>query len=88
MQSPGYQTVSECIVPDRQVITRMVKLLQPRYVLGVGKFARDRAAEALAGFDLVLGGVTHPSPANPKANRGWKQLVTEELAAAGIDIER
>jgi single-strand selective monofunctional uracil DNA glycosylase len=33
---------------------------------------------------VEIAGVTHPSPANPKANRGWEQLVSRELAALGI----
>lgn len=70
---------------DRALI-RTVELLQPRFVLGVGKFARDRAIAALSGMDLIIGGITHPSPANPKANRGWEKLVTEELAAAGVQL--
>ncbi len=70
---------------DRALL-HSVKLLQPRFVLGIGNFARDRAAAALAGLDLVIGGITHPSPANPKANRGWEKLVTGELEAAGVKL--
>ena len=70
---------------DRALL-RSVKQLQPRFVLGIGKFAADRAAAALAGLDLVVGGITHPSPANPKANRGWEQLVPAELAAVGVKL--
>jgi single-strand selective monofunctional uracil DNA glycosylase len=35
---------------------------------------------------LVVGRITHPSPANPKANRGWRKAVEQELAAIGVDI--
>ena len=63
-----------------------VKLLQPRFVVGVGNFARDRAIAALAGSGLVIGGITHPSPANPKANRDWEKRITGELAAVGVNI--
>jgi single-strand selective monofunctional uracil DNA glycosylase len=70
---------------DRALL-HTVALLQPRLVLGVGKFARDRATAVLAGFDVAVGGITHPSPANPKANRGWEELVTNELAAAGVQL--
>jgi single-strand selective monofunctional uracil DNA glycosylase len=61
-----------------------VKLLKPRFVLGIGVFARDRAAAALEGVDIAIGGITHPSPANPKANRGWEELVEKELKGLGI----
>jgi single-strand selective monofunctional uracil DNA glycosylase len=70
---------------DRALLQTLA-LLQPRLVLGVGKFARERAAVALAGLDVAVGGITHPSPANPKANRGWEQLVTNELATAGVQL--
>jgi len=58
--------------------------LGPRYVIGIGKFAHDRAQEALRETGLVLGRITHPSPASPKANRGWADLVHQELSALGI----
>ena len=67
-----------------QALLHTVELLQPRFVLGVGRFARDRAASALKGRELVIGGITHPSPANPRANKGWEQLITGELATAGV----
>ena len=65
-----------------------VRLLKPRYVIGVGKFAEDRARSALKGQDVILGRITHPSPANPKANRGWPQVVDKELEAMGIALLR
>jgi single-strand selective monofunctional uracil DNA glycosylase len=58
--------------------------LAPRYVVGVGQFAEDRVRTALAGLQVTVGGITHPSPANPKANRGWEALVEEELSSLGI----
>jgi single-strand selective monofunctional uracil DNA glycosylase len=61
-----------------------VAALRPRWVLGVGKFAEDRARAALDGYDGVIGRVTHPSPANPRANRGWEPLVEAELGALGV----
>jgi len=63
-----------------------VEWLTPRYVVGVGKFVEDRARAALAGLRVTIGGITHPSPANPKANRGWEALVEEELSSLGIRI--
>ena len=38
----------------------------------------------MAGLDLSVGRITHPSPANPGANRGWKTLVDRELTEMGI----
>lgn len=60
--------------------------LAPRYVLGVGRFASERAHAALAGTDATIGMVPHPSPANPAANRGWGALMDGALAALGVRI--
>jgi single-strand selective monofunctional uracil DNA glycosylase len=67
-------------------LRRTVQRLEPGYVVGVGQFAAERAEIALAGLDLSIGRITHPSPANPKANRGWENLVTKELRDLGIKV--
>ena len=69
-----------------QALRRAVQLMEPRFVVGVGQFASEPARQALSGLDLVIGTITHPSPANPKANQGWGTLVTQELAEIGIHI--
>lgn len=58
--------------------------LEPRWVIGVGAFAEARARVALQGFDVKIGTVLHPSPASPKANRGWAEIVSKELTAYGL----
>jgi single-strand selective monofunctional uracil DNA glycosylase len=40
----------------------------------------------LAGLGLTVGAITHPSPANPQANRGWEARVTTEFRDLGIAI--
>jgi single-strand selective monofunctional uracil DNA glycosylase len=72
--------LSACDRALRQTIERM----HPRYVVGVGEFASRRAAAALTGLDIKVGRITHPSPANPRANQGWEKLVEKEFAAMGI----
>lgn len=62
----------------------LAEILQPEWLVGVGGFAADRAATALAGRAVKIGRISHPSPANPAANRGWAPLVTAELANQGI----
>lgn len=63
----------------------VVRAQKPRWVVGVGGFAADRAEHALAGIaDLRIGRVLHPSPASPAANRGWAEAATRELIAAGV----
>ncbi|MGB8424977.1 MAG: uracil-DNA glycosylase family protein, partial [Desulfobacterales bacterium] len=69
-----------------RALRRMIAQLQPRYVIGIGNFARDRVREALRETGLVLGRITHPSPANPKANRDWGCVIEKELSVLGIQI--
>ncbi len=58
--------------------------LRPSYVVGIGRFAAERAAAALAGSGVSFGSVPHPSPASPAANRGWEALMDRALADLGI----
>jgi single-strand selective monofunctional uracil DNA glycosylase len=61
-----------------------VKELEPEFVIGVGAFATARAKLALPGFGGVIATISHPSPASPKANRGWAELVEKELLEHGL----
>jgi single-strand selective monofunctional uracil DNA glycosylase len=67
-----------------EALRRTVRWVRPRYVIGVGNFAAQRAATALSGQAVLIGRITHPSPANPKANRGWAELVERELDDLGL----
>ncbi len=69
-----------------RALRQSIAHLKPRYVVGIGTFARNRAREALGGMDVDIGGITHPSPANPKANRGWAQAAAKELTAIGVKL--
>ncbi len=72
--------------PCDEALRRTVALLRPRLVVGIGAWAEARAREALDGVDVAVGRVTHPSPANPKANRGWAKIVEAELADLGVTL--
>jgi single-strand selective monofunctional uracil DNA glycosylase len=63
-----------------------VAILRPSYVVGVGAFAAERAERALAGADVVVGCILHPSPASPAANRGWAEVARRQLIALGIEL--
>ena len=69
-----------------RALRRTVANYQPEWVVGVGGFAAQRSAEALAGINVPVGRILHPSPANPRANRGWSVAVEQELAALGIAL--
>ena len=68
-------------------LSQFVNFIAPVHVLGIGKFAADRAA-ALLGDQVKVGCILHPSPANPAANRGWARRVEEQLTALGIELPR
>jgi single-strand selective monofunctional uracil DNA glycosylase len=72
-------------VCDR-ALRRTIGWFKPRYVVGVGQFASERARIALSGLDVTMGRITHPSPANPKANKGWNTLISQELLALGLQV--
>ena len=61
----------------------IVKALRPEFVIGVGAFARERAERALPEFKGKIGTILHPSPASPKANRGWAGIAEQELRDLG-----
>ncbi len=69
-----------------RALRRTAEHLRPEIVVGVGRYAAERARAALAGMPVAVGGITHPSPANPRANRGWAELATAELKALGIGL--
>lgn len=68
-----------------RALRAQIERLRPRVLVAVGRFAEARAEEALAGLDLRIGCVAHPSPANPSANRGWDELMDRALADLGIE---
>jgi single-strand selective monofunctional uracil DNA glycosylase len=67
-------------------LRRTVERLRAEHVVGVGRFAADRAAAALRGSGIKLGVMPHPSPASPAANRGWAAQATRALADLGIAL--
>ena len=67
-------------------LKELVELTKPRYVVGVGRFAEQRAQSALQGMDVRIGRILHPSPASPAANRDWQGQVESQLAAMGIEL--
>jgi single-strand selective monofunctional uracil DNA glycosylase len=71
-----------------RAVRRTTEALKPRVVLGVGQFAAACARRALEGLNVSIGAITHPSPANPKANRGWEAIIDKELTVLGLCIDR
>jgi single-strand selective monofunctional uracil DNA glycosylase len=66
-------------------LRRVLEILQPEWLIGIGAFARKQGELAAAGTRVRVGQILHPSPASPKANRhDWTQTAAAELAALGI----
>lgn len=65
-------------------LRRLVELLEPRWLIGIGKFAETRARAALPDFGGTIGTVLHPSPASPAANRGWAAQAKQQLRELGV----
>ena len=65
-------------------LRQLVTVLQPEWVIGIGAFAEARAVEALAGVNVKIGRILHPSPASPAANRGWSEAATRQLVTLGV----
>lgn len=67
-------------------LRRLVDALEPRWVIGVGRFAEDRAKAALGDRGPAIGRILHPSPASPAANKDWAGAAEAALTQLGIEI--
>lgn len=88
------------ITPDKLKVTKKKQLFklcddhlkelidyyQPEYLIGVGKFAQERAKEILKEkeHNIKIECILHPSPASPIANRGWAEQADKQLQNMGI----
>lgn len=65
-------------------LRRVLEILQPEWLIGVGGFAVKRGEVAGAKLPVRRGQILHPSPASPAANRGWAAAATAQLVALGV----
>jgi single-strand selective monofunctional uracil DNA glycosylase len=65
-------------------LRQVLELLQPKWIIGVGAFARERAELAVAGSPVRVAQILHPSPASPAANAGWETKATAQMKATGV----
>ena len=68
-----------------EALSRVVRALGTRRVIGIGHFAANRARAALGDVAMVSA-APHPSPASPLANRGWAEAFERSLADAGFGL--
>lgn len=66
-------------------LKKTVATVEPEWIISIGKWTGQKARKALDGEDLKHLTISHPSPASPKANRGWSALIEGELKEAGLD---
>lgn len=69
-----------------QALQDTLALISPRFAVGIGAFAARRVKAVAKNMDITLGQITHPSPANPRANRGWATFINEEFRQMGIIV--
>jgi single-strand selective monofunctional uracil DNA glycosylase len=67
-----------------EALRSAVDLLRPEHVVGIGVWATKRASAALGERSAPIGTVLHPSPASPRANRGWAEQAESDLRGLGI----
>ena len=67
-----------------QALREVIDATQPTHVVGIGKWAFERAKLAAPTADVHFDWMLHPSPASPKANQGWQAQAEKDLAALGL----
>ena len=67
-------------------LARVIEELNPKYLIGVGKFAEDRLKSNPQSKNRTVGRMLHPSPASPAANAGWERQIERQLKDLGITL--
>ena len=67
-------------------LLQALSILNPRWVVGVGTWAARRAKGVIHSDRVRVGSMLHPSPASPKANRGWAEQAEKDLLDLGIQL--
>lgn len=63
----------------------LIELLQPTYLIGVGRYAMQKFEHVAANRPGVrISSILHPSPASPQANHGWKEKTEAHLYSLGV----
>jgi len=65
-------------------LCKVLEILKPEKVIGVGRFAYQRAVEAADPMGIETTEILHPSPASPAANKDWKGKVTKKLVDENV----
>lgn len=79
----AYRRGVETLCDD--TLREVLDVLKPSLAVGIGAYVQSRLRIA-APPSVPVGRITHPSPANPVANRGWAAKIESELAALGVHV--
>jgi len=80
---PGSRAAPLIAACDRH-LRRVVEVLGPEWLVGIGDFAAKRAGLAVGSSSVKIGKILHPSPASPAANRDWAGTATRQLQALAV----
>ncbi|XP_066949038.1 single-strand selective monofunctional uracil DNA glycosylase [Macrobrachium rosenbergii] len=64
-----------------------VKLLGVEHLVCVGNYVAEKSKLALGGAGLEnikISTLMHPSPVNPAANKGWREIAMKQLTESGV----
>lgn len=65
-------------------LRELVQILEPQWLVGVGRFTESCARRALGDTSIQIGQILHPSPASPAANRDWAGTASKQLKELNI----
>lgn len=76
------EQVAQVDAACRRHLVRLIEILQPSCLIGVGGYALrqlELAAAELPERNFTLGTILHPSPASPVANKQWPERPRQQL---------
>ncbi|MEG1938495.1 MAG: single-stranded DNA-binding protein [Akkermansia sp.] len=68
-------------------LVRLIRLLEPELLVGVGAYATTKLKEAASLIperQMTIGTLLHPSPASPIANKNWPDRPMAQLRELGL----
>ena len=68
----------------RSHLLELCDILQPEWLIGIGKYAEKQAQKSLQSSDIKIASILHPSPASPQANKGWSEIASRQLKELGV----
>eukprot|EP00850_Spirogloea_muscicola_P008432 SM000045S16177 [mRNA] locus=s45:134273:137016:+ [translate_table: standard] len=85
-QLPRREQELLCAACD-DAFVKLLMLIKPKLVVGVGAFARQRADACVQRLarKFKVGTILHPSPANPMSNN-WAEVIEKQLKDLGFEF--